>query len=103
MADISLDVPLLYNPNRLLDAIIEKLELRNDAALSRALAVEAPVISKIRHGKLPVGGVMLIRMHEASQLSIRELRNIMGDRRDKFRLIPQTKETKRRSSNPEGR
>ena len=103
MADISLDVPLLYNPNRLLDAIIEKLELRNDAALSRVLAVEAPVISKIRHGKLPVGGVMLIRMHEASQLSIRELRNIMGDRRDKFRLIPQTKETKRRSSNPEGR
>jgi hypothetical protein len=103
MADISPDMPLRYSPNRLLDAIIEKLDLRNDAALSRVLAVEAPVISKVRHGKLPVGGVLLIRMHEATQLSIRELRDIMGDRRDKFRLIPQTKETKRRNANPEGR
>jgi hypothetical protein len=77
-----------YNPNRLLDAIIETVGLKNDAALSRALAVEAPVISKIRHGKLPIGGILLIRMHEISQLSIKELRGLMGDRRDKFRILP---------------
>jgi hypothetical protein len=103
MNDVSANIPMRYNPNRLLDAIIEKLELRNDAALSRVLAVEAPVISKIRHGKLPVGGVLLIRMHEACNLTIRELRDIMGDRRDKFRLIPQTKETKRRNDSEEER
>jgi hypothetical protein len=35
-----------YNPNRVLDAIIEKLQLKNDAALSRALEVAPPVISR---------------------------------------------------------
>jgi 2-methylcitrate dehydratase PrpD len=48
--------------------------------------VNAPVISKIRHRRLPVGASLLIRMHEVSDLSIRELRNLMGDRREKFRI-----------------
>ena len=77
-----------YDPNRLLDAIIEAVGLKNDAALSRALAVEAPVISKIRHRKLPIGGTLLIRMHEISHLSIKELRSLMGDRRNKFSILP---------------
>ncbi|MES2931912.1 MAG: hypothetical protein V4805_00265 [Pseudomonadota bacterium] len=75
-----------YNPNRLLDTLIEKLRLKNDAALSRALEVAPPVISKIRHHRLPVGASLLIRMHEVSDLSIRDLRYLMGDRRDKFRI-----------------
>jgi hypothetical protein len=102
MANLNSGIPPDYNPSRLLDAIIENLELKNDAALSRALAVEAPVISKIRHGKLPIGGVMLIRMHEVSGLSIRELRSLMGDRREKFRLIPALFEPKEVRGNPEG-
>jgi hypothetical protein len=36
-----------YDPNRVLDAIIRKLRLKNDAALSRVLEVAPPVISKI--------------------------------------------------------
>ena len=75
-----------YDPNNLLDALIEKLNLKNDAALSRALEVAPPVISKIRHRRLPVGASLLIRMHEVSDLSIKELRVLMGDRRDKFRI-----------------
>ncbi len=75
-----------YDPNRLLDCLLAKLELRNDAGLSRALEVEPPVISKIRHRRLPVGAAILIRMHEVSELSIKELRELMGDRRDKFRM-----------------
>src|ERR1035437_10642637 len=78
-----------YDPNHLLDSIIEKLNLKNDAALSRTLEVAPPVISKIRHRRLPVGASMLIRMHEVSDLSIEELRILMGDRRDKFRISPQ--------------
>jgi hypothetical protein len=74
-----------YDPNRLLDALIGKLQLKNDAALARTLEVAPPVISKIRHLKLPVGASMLIRMHEETELSIRELRDLMGDRRSKFR------------------
>ena len=75
-----------YDPNRLLDALIQKLNLKNDAALSRALEVRPPVISKIRHRTLPVGASLLIRMHEVTEMSIRELRDLMGDRRTKYRL-----------------
>ena len=78
--------PVTYDPNRLLDSLIEKLQLKNDAALSRALEVAPPVISKIRHRRLPVGASLLIRMHEISDLSIGELRRLMGDRRGKFRM-----------------
>ncbi|MDY7575934.1 hypothetical protein [Actimicrobium sp. CCI2.3] len=77
---------LAYDPNNLLDSLISKLNLKNDAALSRALEVAPPVISKIRHRRLPVGASLLIRMHEVSDLSIRDLRVLMGDRRDKFRI-----------------
>jgi hypothetical protein len=77
---------LAYDPNNLLDTLIDKLHLKNDAALSRALDVAPPVISKIRHRRLPVGASLLIRMHEVSDLSIRELRTLMGDRREKFRI-----------------
>jgi plasmid maintenance system antidote protein VapI len=75
-----------YNPDNLLDAMLEKLKLKNDAALSRALEVAPPVISKIRHRRLPVGASMLIRMHEVSNLSVGELREILGDRRQKYRI-----------------
>ncbi len=67
-----------YDPNRVLDAIIEKLQLKNDAALSRALEVAPPVISKIRHRTLPIGATILLRMHEISDFSIRELRALMA-------------------------
>lgn len=78
--------PNHYDPNNLLDTLIKRLQLKNDAALSRALEVAPPVISKIRHNRLPVGASLLIRMHEVSEISIRELRQLMGDRRAKFRI-----------------
>lgn len=75
-----------YDPNHLLDMLIEKLNLKNDAALSRALEVAPPVISKIRHRRLPVGASMLIRMHEVTDLSVAQLRELLGDRRGKYRI-----------------
>ncbi|MDY7546775.1 hypothetical protein QN360_13140 [Glaciimonas sp. CA11.2] len=81
-----LDEQVSYDPNHLLDSLIDKLHLKNDAALSRALEVAPPVISKIRHHRLPVGASLLIRMHEVSSLTISELRALMGDRREKFRI-----------------
>jgi hypothetical protein len=75
-----------YDPNHLLDSLIEKLHLKNDAALARALEVAPPVISKLRHHRLPVGASLLIQMQEISDLRIKELRALMGDHRDKFRM-----------------
>ena len=67
-----------YDPNKVLDAVMERLNLKNDAALSRALEVAPPVISKIRHRTLPIGATILLRMHEVSEFSIRELKLLMG-------------------------
>jgi len=65
------------NANRLLDMVMSKLALKNDVALCRCLEVAPPVISKIRHGSLQVGAMMLIRLHEESGMSIRELKDVL--------------------------
>ncbi|WP_240950803.1 hypothetical protein [Collimonas pratensis] len=65
----------IKNANKMLDAVIAKLELKNDAALSRCLEVAPPVISKIRHDRLRVGASILISLHETSDLSIAELKS----------------------------
>jgi len=75
-----------FNPNHLFDTLIARMKLKNDAALCRFLSVAPPIVSKIRHGRLPVGASMLIRMHEETNVSILELRELMGDRRAKFRM-----------------
>lgn len=75
-----------FEPNHLLDVLIKKLHLKNDAALARALQVAPPIISKIRRSRIPVGASLLLRMHDATDLSIRELRDLMGDRRAFFRI-----------------
>lgn len=76
----------IYNPNRLLDALIERMGLKNDGALSRKLKVAKNVITNIRHGHMPIGASMLMWMHEATGISIGELRALMGDRRATYRL-----------------
>jgi hypothetical protein len=81
MAHHALSSQESYNPNHLLDILLGKMQLKNDAALSRMLEVAPPVISKIRHHRLPVGASLLIRMHEVTGMSIRDLRDLMGDRR----------------------
>jgi hypothetical protein len=86
MANHALSSQESYNPNHLLDVLLGKMQLKNDAALSRMLEVAPPVISKIRHHRLPVGASLLIRMHEVTGMSIRDLRDLMGDRRTKYRL-----------------
>jgi len=73
-----------YDPNHLFDALIAQMHLKNDAALSRLLEVAPPVISKIRHRRLAVGPSLLIRMHEATGMSIHDLRELMGDTRRKY-------------------
>jgi transcriptional regulator with XRE-family HTH domain len=69
---------MLSKQNDLVTAIVEKMKLRNDAALARRLKVAPPVISKIRNGKLPVGASFLIRAHEESGMEIREMKAIAG-------------------------
>lgn len=64
-------------PHRLLDAVIRKMHLKNDAALSRMLGMHPPTISKMRNGILPIGASILMRMHETTDIPIRRLRALM--------------------------
>lgn len=73
-----------YDPNRLLNVVMQRLHLKNDAALSKTLEVSPATVSKIRHMKLRIGGSLLIKMHEITDLSIKELRGLMGDRRPNY-------------------
>ena len=66
------------DPNRLLDALIMRKKLKNDAALCRVLQVSPPLISKIRSGKLSISADVMIRMHDVFEMQISELRQLMG-------------------------
>lgn len=68
----------MSNVSNLLDHIITNKHLKNDAALSRALNVAPPVVSKLRHGKLPLGASHIIRIHEEFDIPIREIKCMAG-------------------------
>lgn len=66
--------------NDLLDEAIRTQRLKNDAALSRALEVAPPVISKLRKGKLKLGAENLIRLHELTGWAIRTMKVSLGQK-----------------------
>lgn len=80
----------MFDADTLLDGLIVHLDLKNDAALARALEVAPPIISKLRHRSLPVSAAVLVRMHEVSGLSINNLRLLMGDNRRRFGISDQS-------------
>ncbi len=84
----SADAPELgsYDSNHLLDSILDKLHLPDDAALCEALDVDESVITDLRELRREVDAALLIRMHELTDISIAGLRNILGDRRRKSRF-----------------
>ena len=61
-----------------LDKIIETLHLKNDAALSRAMRVSPPVISKLRSGSLKFGDTYIVMAHELTGWTIREIKGWLG-------------------------
>ncbi|MBA5687915.1 hypothetical protein H3H39_12745 [Duganella sp. LX47W] len=63
-------------PHHLLDTVIARHDLKNDAALCRALQVSAPRLSKIRRGKLAVNADLVLRIHETFMIPIAELKSL---------------------------
>jgi plasmid maintenance system antidote protein VapI len=74
------------NSNSLIDALLDRFSLKNDAALCRILNISPALISKLRHKKTRITADLLITMHEFTGLSIKELRNLMGDLRPNFEI-----------------
>lgn len=77
---------LAYDPNRLLDAVAQRLGIRSDKMLSRMLQLSLQIIRGMRAGQLPVRASILLSMAESVGTSIEDLRQILGDRRSKARM-----------------
>ncbi|MDR0934236.1 MAG: helix-turn-helix transcriptional regulator [Burkholderiaceae bacterium] len=73
-----------YDPNRFIDMVLVNQNMKCDAELARALAVNPSVISKLRRGKTRVSASLLLGIHEMTKMSIRELRNLIGDTKNKY-------------------
>ncbi len=65
------------NVARFLQRISKRLGAKNDAALSRALEISPAMISKMRNGYQPVTSAIMLRVCEATQFSIYELREMI--------------------------
>ncbi|OWW22448.1 hypothetical protein [Noviherbaspirillum denitrificans] len=76
----------LFDPNRLFDTLQQMLDLENDEALSHVLHVEPYLIKRVREGVHPIDPALLIRINEATGINMRDLRQMMGDRRTEYRL-----------------
>lgn len=76
----------LLDPNRLFDTLQQMLDLDNDEALSHKLHVEPYLIKRVRERTHPLDPSLLIRINEVTGINMRDLRQMMGDRRTEYRL-----------------
>lgn len=60
----------------LIESLKKLFDLKNDAALSRALGVAPPVISKLKSGALTIGDSLLIKIHDAFDMPIKTIRSL---------------------------
>ena len=67
-----------YAPEKLLDAMHARLQLKNDAALARTLQLPPAVVSKLRRRQTGITAAIMIRMHDVTGWSINDLRAHMG-------------------------
>lgn len=75
---------LYRNPNGLIDALLEAMDLEDDEGLAEALGVSVPIIIQLRYKKLPVSAPLLLHMLEVSDTGVRQLQNLIVARQSKY-------------------
>lgn len=63
----------IYLVNDLFNSCIERMGLKNDAALSRLLGIGTPVISNMRNGRLHPGATLVLRIHRKIGMSVESI------------------------------
>lgn len=63
------------NASALFDALQRRFELKNDAALCRALGIAPPAISKSR-SRNSVSAEMILRIHDTFDMPAKEIRKL---------------------------
>lgn len=67
-----------YDPNEFLDAMKARLDMSTDKQLANFLGICRVNFSHIRHKRRPISSAVLVVLHEATGLPVRELRALMG-------------------------
>jgi len=62
----------------LLDGVMARQQIKNDAELSRCLQLAPSSISKIRRRRVPVSDGVLLRVHDAFDIPIAELKRLQA-------------------------
>jgi len=65
--------------NKIFDEVIQRHNIKNDSQLSYFLLVAPPIISKHRHGHLPIGDSMILRLHERGGLPVAYIRKLLKE------------------------
>ena len=63
--------------HKLLDRVRQHLNLRSDRQLAQLLGTDAPIISRVRSGKRPCSDTLILAIHEATEIPIREIRAML--------------------------
>lgn len=71
-------IPATPGANKLLDDLMGAFSIKNDAALARELGVAAPVVSKLRHGRLAVGPTLILTIHEKFGVAVKSIRETLA-------------------------
>lgn len=82
----SLGVAEDYNPELLLNLLMDRMHLTEEGELAKRLRMDKRLLGKIRQRRLQISGSMLMQMQEATGITIAELRRILGDRRGTSRM-----------------
>lgn len=62
----------------LFNAVMKQQKCKNDAELSRTLKIDPGALSRMRHGKLKVGAVLILRIHKLTKISVKDIEELIG-------------------------
>lgn len=67
----------MAKPHALFDFLKKESELKNDAQLARALKMSYPALSKMRSGALNVGPTLILRIHMATEMPVKDILELL--------------------------
>ncbi len=68
----------MKSPHKLLDHLIAAYELRSDAALARLLQTNPSYICKVRNGTLAPGAELVLRVHEVTDMPVKDIKELLA-------------------------
>lgn len=70
-----------YLPEALFERLYQRLGVKSYSALGQVIGLSPSVVSKVRNRKVAISSEILLKIHDATDIPLRELRRWMGDTR----------------------